>query len=461
MQARGIEFRLGTRAQAVTEEGVRLADGSTVAAGTVVCTIGTTTTPLLAGSGLPLERGRVRTESDMRVVGHANVWALGDCALVPNAHDGRPSPTLAQFALRQAKQLAANARRVACGKPSQAFSFRMLGEFASIGHRNAVGQVLGLKVSGRLGWAMWRAVYLAKMPTVARKIQVAFDWALDLFFPRDIVQVSTRETRRVPRAHFEPGEFVFHQGDAAGKFYVIEKGKAAVWTAGWSEPIGFLGAGDHFGEGALLQSARRSVSIRAEEPLDVLAIDQGALRDVMEHLKRLRSELEHRVVQVQAALKFRDLVRAHPRLNAIQVRDAMAAAVRTLPQDLTIGDAVGHLGRHGHHLFAVTDDAGRLRGVCTTSDIHKAVCRLTPKTALLRDVMSQPALTVPQSKTLAEAMYLFLQHPVKRLVVVEDAETETPVGLITAFDVVLHYLDKVQEEAGKAVDSQPAPSPVG
>src|SRR5262249_42025683 len=223
MEARGIVIRLETKAQAVTREGVKLADGSMVPAGTVVCTIGNTVGPLLAASGLPLERGRLRSEPDMRVPGHRNVWALGDCAVVPNAHDGRPSPTLAQFALRQAKQLAANLNRELAGRPTRPFSFRMLGSFAAIGHHNAVGDVLGRRVWGILAWVMWRAISRGKMPTLARQVQIAFDWAWELFFSRDIVELSPRATGRVPRAHYEPGDYVFRQGDFADKFYVIEK----------------------------------------------------------------------------------------------------------------------------------------------------------------------------------------------------------------------------------------------
>ena len=108
LTARGIEIRLSTRAKAVTTAGVLLQDGTEVRAGTVVCTVGNTTHPLVAASGLPLERGRIRTDADMRVMGKDNVWSLGDCGVVPNAFDGKPSPTLAQFAIRQGRHLAQN-----------------------------------------------------------------------------------------------------------------------------------------------------------------------------------------------------------------------------------------------------------------------------------------------------------------------------------------------------------------
>ena len=258
LEARGLTVRLQTIAHAVTPEGVTLKDGSLVRAGTVVCTIGNTVCPLMATSELPLEHGRLRTEPDMRVPGHANVWALGDSALVPNAEDGKPSPTPAQFALRQASQLAFNLKSFVAGKPTRPFSFHMLGSFAAIGHHNAVGQVLGLKVSGFFAWVMWRGIYLGKMPTLARKIQVALDWLLDMFFARDVVQLNPRTTRRVPRAHYEPGEYVLRQGNVAEEFYIIERGKAGVYVEGSDEPMMILGQGDHFGAGPILNSTTLS-----------------------------------------------------------------------------------------------------------------------------------------------------------------------------------------------------------
>jgi NADH dehydrogenase len=439
MEARGILFCLGKRAQAVTEAGVRLADDSVVGAGTVVCTIGNTLAPLIAGSALPLDRGRVVTDPDMRVKGHANVWALGDCALVPNARDGKPSPTLAQFALRQAKQLAANVRRTTRGEPTAPFSFRMLGEFAAIGHHNAVGEVLGLKISGFIGWFLWRAVYLGKMPTLGRKLQVAMDWAWDLFIPRDIVQLSTRETRRVPRAHYEPGEFIYRQGEPANKFYVIEKGKAAMLVEGWPEPVLFLGEGDHFGEGVILRSAIRRASVRAEEPLDVLTIDRGTFQDLLNHLSLIRTQLDNRLARLEATWRFRDVIRVHPKMTGTPVREAMNPTVRVLSQDMTLREAIHHVHRHGHDLFGVVDEASRLCGVCTVTDLEHAVCRLLPPTTPLADIMTRPVLTVLESKSLAEATYLILQHPVKRLVVVAGAEAARPVGLLTAFDIIRHF----------------------
>src|SRR6185295_11251601 len=121
--------------------GVRLTSGELIEAATVVSTVGTSPNPLIQKLGLPLQRGRLVTNPDMSVPGVSNLWALGDCAVVPNAIDRSPSPPTAQFAMRQAKQLAANLARTFSGQPTRPFSFKALGMLASLGNRNAVAEI--------------------------------------------------------------------------------------------------------------------------------------------------------------------------------------------------------------------------------------------------------------------------------------------------------------------------------
>jgi NADH dehydrogenase len=168
MPQHGIEVRLQAQATEITATRVMLASGEQIEAGTAVCTVGAAPNPLIKTLGLALDRGRLKVEPDMRVTGTPNVWVLGNCALVPNAYDGKPSPTTAQFATRQAKQLAANLRRVLQGEPTKPFSYRPLGGLASIGHRHAMADILGVRLSGFLAWVLWRGTCLAKIPPLAR-----------------------------------------------------------------------------------------------------------------------------------------------------------------------------------------------------------------------------------------------------------------------------------------------------
>jgi NADH dehydrogenase len=193
-----VDVRLKTTADKATSVAVQLASGERIETGMIVCTVGTKTHPLIKGLGIPLEKGRLTTDPDMRVEGAPNLWALGDCSLVPNAYTGRPCPATAQFATEQARQLAKNLERVSQGAATKPFNFRPRGMLASIGHRNAVAEIYGVKLSGFVAWFLWRGIYLAKLPTLSRKIEVAIGWACAIPFPPNIVQLRlpSKESRK-------------------------------------------------------------------------------------------------------------------------------------------------------------------------------------------------------------------------------------------------------------------------
>jgi NADH dehydrogenase len=82
---------------------------------------------------------------------------------------------------------------VMAGGRVRPFRYRTKGELVSLGHRNAVGRVLGIPVSGWPGWFLWRGYYLAQRPTWLRKTRVAIDWTLDLIFPPDVAWLPSSD----------------------------------------------------------------------------------------------------------------------------------------------------------------------------------------------------------------------------------------------------------------------------
>ena len=128
------------------------------------------------------------TSGDMlRVEGHENVWALGDCAGVPNlATPGQADPPTSQHALRQARRLAKNLT----GEP-QAYRYRSLGQVATLGRYKGIADVLGLRLTGFLGWFVTRTYHLYQLPLLTRKLRVVADWTTALFFRRDIAELGT------------------------------------------------------------------------------------------------------------------------------------------------------------------------------------------------------------------------------------------------------------------------------
>lgn len=189
---RGVDIRLSTRLEKVVDGTVTLSDGAEVGTGLLVWTAGVKADPVVARFGLPIdERGRARTGPTLQVEGHQNVWALGDCAGVPNAATpGRVDPPTSQHAVRQARQLTKNLIAVQDGLPAQPYSFRSLGQVATLGRKEGIADIGGVRLRGLPGWLAARGVHLMQVPGASRRLGVVSDWALSLFFPPNIVTYS-------------------------------------------------------------------------------------------------------------------------------------------------------------------------------------------------------------------------------------------------------------------------------
>jgi NADH dehydrogenase len=141
----------------------------------------------------------------MRVATARDVWAIGDCAAIPNEAGGFYPPT-AQHAIREGPVLAANLVATLRGEATRPFRYRSLGMMASLGARNAVAQLPGDRVlTGFLAWVLWRAYYLSRLPGLDRKLRVAFDWALELLFPRDMSELRVYTRRAQSSAAVDAG----------------------------------------------------------------------------------------------------------------------------------------------------------------------------------------------------------------------------------------------------------------
>ena len=196
----GVDVRLHTRVTGVGDDGVTLSDGTMLPAQTIVWTAGTAPSPLLGDLPCGLEHGRVIVDDCLRVPEWPGVWALGDCALVPDRTTGKFCPPTAQHALRQGKALARNIAAELRGEAVQPFVFSTLGQLAAIGRRSGVANILGWRFQGFVAWWLWRTIYLSKLPGLDRKVRVALDWTLDLLFGKDIVQLPSERAAASERA---------------------------------------------------------------------------------------------------------------------------------------------------------------------------------------------------------------------------------------------------------------------
>jgi NADH dehydrogenase len=183
---RGVEIHVGTTLASVSEEEAVLGDGTRIPTHTLVWTAGVRPNPLLGELGLPLdERGRVEVDELLRVRGRDGVWALGDCARVPNTRSSEPDPPTCQHALRQARRLAKN-----LSGPPEPYGYRMLGQVATLGRYKGIADVLGVRLRGFVGWFVTRTYHLYQLPLTQRRLRVVVDWTVALLFRRDVVELG-------------------------------------------------------------------------------------------------------------------------------------------------------------------------------------------------------------------------------------------------------------------------------
>ena len=195
LRGRGIDIRLGTMLEEAREDSARLSTGEEISTQTIVWTAGVAPHPSLRQLSLPLdEHGKVEVDEFMRVRGLDGVWAIGDCAAVPDPSDegGRPCPPTAQHAVRQGPVVAHNiACQLGVATTPRRFDYHAKAAFVNLGRYKAVGELSRRRFSGFPAWWMARTYHVSQIPGLARKIRAVADWTIGLPFSRDVADVGS------------------------------------------------------------------------------------------------------------------------------------------------------------------------------------------------------------------------------------------------------------------------------
>ena len=193
-----IEVRTRTRVTRVLRGAVELNDAVQVPVGLTVWAVGVQGSPALRG--LPVERdrlGRIVVEPTLQVPGRPEVYGAGDAVTIKG--NAAASIPIIPAALAHARLAAENIVADLAGRPLGVIDFAPRGMLVSLGERDAVVEVLGIRFSGYLAWLFWNAVHLYKLVGFRKQIQVALDWALTRVFPRD--SAIMRPVSRCPICH--------------------------------------------------------------------------------------------------------------------------------------------------------------------------------------------------------------------------------------------------------------------
>jgi NADH dehydrogenase len=191
LRDRKVDVIKGARVASYDGSLVRLDDGESIPASTLIWTAGVKPSPVIAPLPCRKERGRLLVDEFLSVPGVPGLWAAGDCAAVPVSKTEQFHPPTAQHGLREGFIAGKNIEAAILGRPLRPFVFTTLGQLATIGSRTGVAAVFGIKFSGFVAWCLWRTVYLMKLPRLAKKLRVMVSWTLDLLFAREIEQLIT------------------------------------------------------------------------------------------------------------------------------------------------------------------------------------------------------------------------------------------------------------------------------
>jgi NADH dehydrogenase len=172
-----VEVRTGALVTGVDAGGVSLGPEQRIAGRTVVWAAGVAASPLGRSLGAPLDRaGRVQVAPDLTVPGHADVFVVGDLALV--TQDGRPVPGVAPAAIQMGRHAARNVLRALGGQPYRPFRYRDKGSLATIGRNSAVALLGRYKLWGWPAWLAWLFIHILFLIGFRNRLVVLFDWAV-------------------------------------------------------------------------------------------------------------------------------------------------------------------------------------------------------------------------------------------------------------------------------------------
>lgn len=179
----GVQIHSGVRVTAVNDNEVILSDGSKINSKLVIWTAGIK--PNVPSIDIPISntksRGRIVVDKTLEVIGADHIYALGDVATFADEF----LPTHAQLAVQEAPVVAKNIFCEMKNLPLQKFEYRSMGDLVSLGRWQALGNIGGILWTGPLAWFLWRTIYLFKFASWSKRIKIAVDWTLDIFYPRD------------------------------------------------------------------------------------------------------------------------------------------------------------------------------------------------------------------------------------------------------------------------------------
>jgi NADH dehydrogenase len=277
---------------------------------------------------------------------------------------------------------------------------------------------------------------------------VGFDWAWEIFYSRDLAHPKGDKTERVSRAHFQPGDYIFREGDPSTSFYIIESGEVEVLRAspdGLTETVvAVLGQGDFFGEMALLENRDRSASVRARTNVELTVMGSKVFQQISGNLAPFREFLADAVKR-----RSIDIWERIPAAYYILQAEPLATFIKPFSDRLSPSDtfkiAVKKLSGSDIEFCCVADDSGKLLGIVTRTDVFQAVdAGVRPETSVSAFMNKNPVVVTAKDPSTVVAGTMRVRG-LKWVPVVDDLSSLHVKGYVRRDGMIGFVLEKLSE----------------
>ena len=252
---------------------------------------------------------------------------------------------------------------------------------------------------------------------------------------------------------------VFEQGEPArGRFFVVHKGAIGLFRAGTSGTrlVDQLDEGDVFGIRPLIARQAYAVTARASEETLVYALQIADFEPALEANARVS-----RFLTESFAAGVRNPLKPHAPGRALIESEAGGEGGRPLGSRLSaaseqarvpirrkpvrckpgasVRTAAVRMSREGVGSIVITGEDGRPEGILTDRDMRRMIVTgLYPGEAPVREIMSQPVVTIAPDPPVMAVQLTMLRHRISHLVVTADGTPATKVlGVLTNRDLLI------------------------
>ena len=275
---------------AITPDSIVFADGQRQPVGLVVNSCFTMPKALVDGEALIWPPA---TEPDLRLKDHPHMWATMACSDQLQGQGGQRRYLTTSDWMDLGKAVGQNAWAATQSFETQSFRFKKRFVLAFNMGRHSIANVFGWTLGGLPAWFLSRMSNLATMPGLERNLRILIDWTLDVPFRADIAVLAPDVTSKLQKLHLEAGDEVIRQGEQGDTAYIIQAGRVEIIKGG--KKLGELGAGEFFGEIALVSDTARTATVRCLTACELTVLSRDDFQALSVGSSVLAKAIKHQI----------------------------------------------------------------------------------------------------------------------------------------------------------------------